>query len=142
MQFSWVCTEWHKGAKMCRGLRFGDSGRCFWYLGQRVQHHNGASGIWICLLYQTRCDVASQVACYLPVPGPCRLSFQSLSLPLNTLTNKQTNKNGWSHVTAAAQSSNMMVSSPVDMLKLIMQAFCRPPYSTVKWLASRRTRLG
>ena len=26
------------------------------------------------------------------------------------------------------------------MLELIMQAFCRPPYSTVKWLASRETR--
>ena len=26
------------------------------------------------------------------------------------------------------------------MLELIMQAFCRPPYSTVKWLASRQNR--
>ena len=26
------------------------------------------------------------------------------------------------------------------MLELIMQAFCRPPYSTVEWPASRQTR--
>ena len=32
------------------------------------------------------------------------------------------------------------VSSLAVMLELIMQAFCRPPYSTVKWLASRQTR--
>ena len=28
----------------------------------------------------------------------------------------------------------------VGMLELIKQAFCRPPYSTVEWLASRQTQ--
>ena len=34
----------------------------------------------------------------------------------------------------------MVVLCVIGMLELIMQAFCRPPYSTVKWLASRQTR--
>ena len=42
----------------------------------------------------------------------------------------------------AAEAARLAAAEarPAGMLELIMQAFCRPPYSTVKWPASRQTR--